>query len=302
MATALIATLYVVATPIGNLSDLSARAIQTLQTVHAICVEDKRTSRPLLDHFGISAELLAVHEHNEVQASSAVIELLVQSKNVALISDAGTPGISDPGSRLVAAVRDAGFQVCPIPGPSAMAAVMSVCGFDKHPANTPTWFEGFLPSKVGDRNRRLDELAKVQAHVLFYEAPHRIVDSARALAAQLGPDRQCVLGREITKKFEQWYSGTLSELAVWLEADPDHQRGEFVIAVSAPVIQTDATTLASLQISQTDLVEVLLEHVSQSEATKIAIELAKRSGDAMGACKAQWSKSAVYEMALKLKR
>jgi 16S rRNA (cytidine1402-2'-O)-methyltransferase len=300
-------TLYVVATPIGHLSDLSQRAIATLLKADTICVEDKRVSKVLLDHIGARAELLAVHQHNEMSAVTPVLERLSAGKVVALISDAGTPGISDPGSRLIAAARTAGFLISPIPGPSALATLMSVCGFAEHPPETPTMFEGFLPSKTGDRNKRLRELANLHAHTVFYEAPHRIIETAQSLAQCLGADRQFVVGRELTKKFEQIHSGKLAEFAPWLEADADHQRGEFVIAVAAPIRNKDALAdeiPEAIAIEQNDLLRTLLEHMPLSQAVKIAEGLAKLAPPAQDAAKwkRQWSKSAVYAACLELQK
>jgi 16S rRNA (cytidine1402-2'-O)-methyltransferase len=300
-------TLYVVATPIGHLSDLSQRAISTLLKADTICVEDKRVSKVLLDHIGARAELLAVHQHNEMSAAAPVLERLSAGKVVALISDAGTPGISDPGARLIAAVRAAGFLISPIPGPSALATLMSVCGFADHPPETATLFEGFLPSKTGDRNKRLKELANLHVHTVFYEAPHRIIETAQSLAQCLGPDRQYVVGRELTKRFEQIHSGPLSEFAPWLQADADHQRGEFVIAVAAPIRNKDAAdneTIEPIVIQQTDLLHVLLEQLPLSQTTKIVEALAKLAPPAQDATKwkRQWGKSAIYAACLNLQR
>jgi 16S rRNA (cytidine1402-2'-O)-methyltransferase len=300
-------TLYVVATPIGHLSDLSQRAISTLVKADTICVEDKRVSKVLLDHIGARAELLAVHQHNEMSAVAPVLERLAAGKVVALISDAGTPGISDPGARLIAAARAAGFLISPIPGPSALATLMSVCGFSEHPPETPTLFEGFLPSKTGDRNKRLRELANLHAHTVFYEAPHRIIETAQSLAQCLGADRQYVVGRELTKKFEQIHAGKLAEFASWLEADADHQRGEFVIAVAAPIRNKEALAEEvpeAIAIEQIDLLRTLLEHMPLSQAVKVAEGLAKLAPPAQDSAKwkRQWSKSAVYAACLALQK
>jgi 16S rRNA (cytidine1402-2'-O)-methyltransferase len=301
----MINTLYVVATPIGHLSDLSQRAITTLREADTVCVEDKRVSKVLLDHIGARAELLAVHQHNEMSAVTPVLERLAAGKKVALISDAGTPGISDPGARLVAAVRAAGYIVSPIPGPSALATLMSVCGFSLHSPSTPTFFEGFLPVKAGEREKRLREIGKLQAHLVFYEAPHRIIEAAQALADHLGPDRQFVVGRELTKRFEQIYAGVLSELPVWLSSNADHQRGEFVIAVAAPVTttanagQADETAEPAL-IDQQALLAVLLESLPLSQAVKLAEAIGKASLPPQDAArwKRHWGKSALYAACL----
>jgi 16S rRNA (cytidine1402-2'-O)-methyltransferase len=301
----MINTLYVVATPIGHLSDLSQRAITTLCEADTICVEDKRVSKVLLDHIGARAELLAVHQHNEMSAVTPVLERLAAGKKVALISDAGTPGISDPGARLVAAVRAAGFSVCPIPGPSALATLMSVCGFSLHSPSTPTLFEGFLPAKAGERDKRLREIGKLQAHLVFYEAPHRIVEAAQALADQLGPDRQFVVGRELTKRFEQIHAGVLHELPIWLTSSADHQRGEFVVAVAAPIASGandgEADEIAEpAVIDQHALLMVLLDSMPLSQAVKLAEAIGKASLPPQDASrwKRQWGKSALYSACL----
>jgi 16S rRNA (cytidine1402-2'-O)-methyltransferase len=300
-------TLYVVATPIGHLSDLSQRAISTLVKADTICVEDKRVSKVLLEHIGARAELIAVHQHNEMSAIAPVLERLRAGKVVALISDAGTPGISDPGAKLISAVRAAGFLISPIPGPSALGALMSVCGFADHPPETSTLFEGFLPSKTGDRNKRLKELANLQAHLVFYEAPHRIVEAAQSLAQCLGQDRQFVVGRELTKRFEQIHAGKLSEFAPWLNADADHLRGEFVIAVAAPIRQNaaqDTETAEAMGIEQTDLLRTLLAHIPLSQTVKVAEALAKLAIPPEDAAKWKrlWGKSAIYAACLELQK
>jgi 16S rRNA (cytidine1402-2'-O)-methyltransferase len=299
-------TLYVVATPIGHLSDLSQRAISTLVKADTICVEDKRVSKVLLDHIGAHAELIAVHQHNEMSAIAPVLERLAAGKVVALISDAGTPGISDPGAKLIAAARAAGYLISPIPGASALATLMSVCGFADHPPETPTLFEGFLPSKTGDRNKRLKELANLQVHLVFYEAPHRIVEAAQSLAQCLGEDRQFVVGRELTKRFEQIHAGKLSEFAPWLNADADHLRGEFVIAVAAPARKkaVDDEIAETLSIEQSDLLQTLLAHIPLSQTVKVAEALAKLAPPAQdaGKWKRLWGKSAIYAACLEFQK
>jgi 16S rRNA (cytidine1402-2'-O)-methyltransferase len=300
-------TLYVVATPIGHLSDISQRAISTLREADTICVEDKRVSRVLLDHIGASAELLAVHQHNEMSAIEPVLERLAAGKKVALISDAGTPGISDPGARLVAAARKAGFLVSPIPGPSALASLMSVCGFADHPPDTPTLFEGFLPSKASDRAKRLRELSTMNAHTVFYEAPHRIIEMAEALAEFMGAERQFVVGRELTKRFEQIHSDALGEFKAWLNSNPDHLRGEFVIAVAAPKrrhADEAGEELVPASIHREALLEILLAAMPLSQAVRVAESIAKQS--VSGAAhidtarwKRQWGKSAIYDACIK---
>ena len=298
-------TLYVVATPIGHLADISQRAITTLREADVICVEDKRVSRVLLDHIGAHAQLVPVHEHNEMSAAQTVIAQLEQGKSVALISDAGTPGISDPGARLVSAVRKAGHAISPIPGASALAALMSVCGFADSPPDTPTLFEGFLPSKAGERDRRLKALANLKAHLVFYEAPHRIVATCTALAAQLGSQRQCVVGRELTKRFEQIHSCALHDLPHWIQSNPDHQRGEFAIAVAALSSATDESDLSVITLDRSAMLATLLTHMPVSQAVKVAESLARLDSSSVAGTaswKQQWSKGSLYDAALELKK
>lgn len=226
--------LYVVATPIGNLSDIGQRAVTTLQRVQWVAAEDSRVSRVLLDRLGISARLIAAHEHNERGAAARIVELLRRGEAVALITDAGTPAISDPGGLVVQAVRAAGFESVPIPGPSAPVALLSVAGFE--PA--PFLFEGFLPAKAKQRDARLSLLARecdaLGAHLVLFEAPHRIDKTLAALAQAYGPARALVIGRELTKKFEQVHRCRTGDAVDWLAQRPEHGRGEFVLAVAAP--------------------------------------------------------------------
>lgn len=228
------AALYVVATPIGHLGDISRRAADTLRQVAWVAAEDTRHSQALLTHLGIDARLFPAHEHNEEAAAQRVIERLAAGEAVALISDAGTPAISDPGARLVARVRAAGYPVIPIPGPCAAVTALSAAGLD-----CPHWlFYGFLPAKGGARTAALQELARQPAVLVFYEAPHRIVDSLEAMAAVFGDGREVVLAKELTKVFETFFRGTLADALAWLAADPDRQKGEFVVLV-APAPATD---------------------------------------------------------------
>lgn len=224
------AALYVVATPLGNLGDLTARAAEVLRAVPWVAAEDTRHSAPLLRHLGSPAKLLPAHEHNEEAAARQVIERLAAGESVALISDAGTPAVSDPGARLVARVREAGFKVVPLPGPCAAVAALSASGIA-----APRWlFVGFLPVKAKQREEALRELAALPAALVFYEAPHRILESVAALAATLGAARRVVVARELTKLFETIHACPLGEAAAWLEADANRQRGEFVLIVDAP--------------------------------------------------------------------
>ena len=222
--------LYVVATPLGNLGDLTARAADVLRVVNWVAAEDTRHSAPLLRHLGSSARMLPAHQHNEEAAAQQVIEKLAAGESVALISDAGTPAVSDPGARLVGRVREAGYKVVPLPGPCAAVAALSASGI-----TAPHWlFYGFLPTKAKQREEVLRELAPAPHAVVFYEAPHRILDTVAALATTLGATRPIVIARELTKLFESIHACPLGEASAWMEADPNRQRGEFVLIVDAP--------------------------------------------------------------------
>jgi len=219
--------LYVVATPIGNLQDISARAVTTLKQVSRIAAEDTRHSRKLLSQCGIHTPLLALHEHNEAEVSVALLARLRSGYDLAVICDAGTPLISDPGFRLVRMAREAGIRVVPVPGPSAAITALSASGL-------PTdrfVFEGFLPARQTARRRRLQMLLDEPRTLVFYESSHRISECLRDMGEALGADRQAVVARELTKTFETIQGGTLAELLDWISADANRQRGEFVVLV-----------------------------------------------------------------------
>ncbi len=222
--------LYVVATPIGNLGDITLRALEVLRAADGIACEDTRHARHLLDHHGIRVPTLALHQHNENEAAAKLVRLLGEGKRIALISDAGTPGISDPGAKAVAAVRAAGFPVIPLPGANAAATALSAAGLE----DGRFLFVGFLPAKVGARGTAIEHLAGIEAALVFYEAPHRVLETIADLAARLEPEREIVIARELTKLFEQIVRLPLAEAVAWLEADPDRQRGEFVLIVWPP--------------------------------------------------------------------
>ena len=217
--------LYIVATPIGNLDDISRRALEVLKGVAIIAAEDTRHSRKLLAHYGIAGRLFALHEHNEQGMTDRLLKVLQGGADVALVSDAGTPLISDPGFLLVRAARAAGIRVVPLPGPSACIAALSAAGL-------PTdrfVFEGFLPARAAARAQRLLELAAETRTLVFYESSHRICASLAAMAEAMGSGRPAVVARELTKTFETIRDGTLGELVDWLQADSNRQKGEFVI-------------------------------------------------------------------------
>ena len=221
------AILYVVSTPIGNLDDLSPRAVDTLKKVDLIAAEDTRHSGRLMQHFAISTPMLAVHDHNERQRAQTLVQKLAEGQSIALISDAGTPLISDPGYHLVSAVREAGYRVVPIVGPCALIAGLSVSGL----ATDRFSFYGFLPAKSSGRKQQLEQLAKVTHTQVFYESPHRIVAMVADIVSVIGPDRQLVLARELTKTFETVYGAPASEVQAWLAADHNQQKGEFVVLI-----------------------------------------------------------------------
>jgi 16S rRNA (cytidine1402-2'-O)-methyltransferase len=219
--------LYVVATPIGNMQDITLRAIEVLKTVNCIVAEDTRHSQPLLQQYAIKTKVIALHEHNERERTSKLLERLQAGESIALISDAGTPLISDPGYYLVREARAVGIKVVPLPGACAAIAALSVAGL-------PTdrfIFEGFLSAKSGARLQRLGRLRNESRTMVFYEAPHRILDLLQALQQVFGEDRQVVLARELTKMFETIKSDVLNKLIPWVEADSNQQRGEFVVIV-----------------------------------------------------------------------
>ena len=219
--------LYVVATPIGNLSDVTQRAIATLGAVHVVFAEDTRHTRGLLAHHGIAAKLAALHEHNEREAARELVRHLESGHDVALVTDAGTPAISDPGAHAVAAARTAGFEVVPIPGANAAIAALSVAGLPG-----PFAFVGFLPPKSAARRKALEAWREFPHTLVLYEAPHRILECVEDLVRVLGAGRTVVLARELTKAFETVHTCTLGEARGWLEADPNRTRGEFVVTVA----------------------------------------------------------------------
>ena len=274
-------TLYVVATPIGNLADISLRALHVLALVDTVACEDTRHTQQLLRAYGLdrpAAQLLAVHQHNEAEAAQHVMQRLGQGERVAYVSDAGTPAISDPGARLVAAVRLAGYRVLPLPGASSVTTALSASGMT---GDAGFVFAGFLPSKATERHQAVQALAQESRAVVLLEAPHRIEALAQALAA-LGP-RLITVGRELTKQFEQIDTLAAQDLSAWLAEKPDRQRGEFVLVLHD-------TPVAALAGEGLRVLQVLLPEMPLKTAVKLAAEI---TGE---------SKNQLYEQALDLKK
>ncbi len=274
------ATLYVVASPIGNLSDITLRALETLRTVDVIAAEDTRITTRLLDRHGISGKLLAVHEHNERRAAERLVGLLAEGKAVALVTDAGTPGVADPGAQVVAAVRGAGYTVVPVPGPNAAVTAMSASGFDAD----QFLFCGFLPARAAERRRVLAGLAAQTATLVFYEAPHRVVDSVADLCAALGGARDIVIARELTKIYETLHRCRLDAAVDWLQADDNHRRGEFVLVVAGA---TEVQPEDEAQVER--VLKILLGELPLKQAVALAVRLTGGN------------RSALYQRALGLK-
>jgi len=257
--------LYVVATPIGNLGDLSTRAREVLARVQLIAAEDTRHTRQLLQAFGIDTALTSLHEHNELHKSESLIARLAAGESIALVSDAGTPLISDPGFSLVSAARARSVPVVVIPGPCAAIAALSIAGL-------PTdrfVFEGFLPAKHGARVTRLQQLASEQRTMIFYEAPHRLQDVLTDLAAEFGGERPASVSRELTKRFETTYNGTLAQLCEIAAINADMSRGELVIVVSG----SPAATSSTQALNADQLLRALLEELPPSQAAKVTAKL-----------------------------
>lgn len=253
--------LWVVATPIGHRDDISARAIETLRGVDVIAAEDTRHSRPMLLQHNVGTPLVALHEHNEREAVAAIVRRLEQGESVALISDAGTPLISDPGFRLVRAAREAGIRCIPVPGACAAIAALSVAGL---PSDRFV-FEGFLPSKSAGRRGRMEELAADPRTLIFYESSHRVAESLADMRDVFGAEREAVLARELTKVFETVIGESLSRLAERVANDPNQQRGECVILVAGRGEETDAKLAEGRRVFA-----MLREELPPAKAAKLA--------------------------------
>ena len=275
------ATLYVVATPIGNLRDITLRALDILAHVDRVVAEDTRNSAMLLRHHGIDAKLVSLHQHNERERAAQIVEQLAAGQSLALVSDAGTPGISDPGAILVDCIRAAGYAVVPIPGASALSTALSASGMQTLPFS----FHGFLPVKSAARKKYLQSIAAHTGTLIFYEAPHRVVESIDDLCAVFGAERAIVIARELTKLFETIHRCALGEAASWLAADANRLKGEFVLMIDGAAPDASATD-AELQ----RLLRILLaEELPVKQVAKLAAAIS-------GA-----SKNNAYEQALALK-
>ncbi|MCF6256037.1 MAG: 16S rRNA (cytidine(1402)-2'-O)-methyltransferase [Gammaproteobacteria bacterium] len=257
--------LYVVATPIGNLADISQRALTVLAGVDLIAAEDTRHSGRLLQQYQITSKTLALHDHNERDRAPDVVARLAQGKSVALISDAGTPLISDPGFHLVRLARESGIKVVPIPGASAMIAALSAAGL---PSDRFV-FEGFLPSKSTARKKRLEAMGAETRTLIFYEAPHRLLDTLADMVAVFGADRHVVLARELTKTFETIKGDTVAALREWASDDPDQQKGEMVLLVAGVNAAEDDAPDGEAQ----RILKILLDELPLSQASALAAKI-----------------------------
>ncbi|MDP9109178.1 MAG: 16S rRNA (cytidine(1402)-2'-O)-methyltransferase [Pseudomonadota bacterium] len=275
-----LSTLYVVATPIGNLADISLRALHVLGLVDAVACEDTRNTAQLLHRYGLSKTLIAAHQHNEREVADKLVERLQGGARIALVSDAGTPAISDPGARIVDAVRKAGLRVLPLPGASAAIAALSVSGLQEG----QFFFVGFLPARGKQRETILQGLLGTAATLVFYEAPHRIADTVEALVAAFPAQRQIVFARELTKLFEEVHRCTLADARAWINADPHREKGEYVV-----LLEGASAELVSDELEAIRVLTILLTSCSVKQAATLAAQLTGQK------------KNALYERALAMK-
>jgi 16S rRNA (cytidine1402-2'-O)-methyltransferase len=273
--------LYVVATPIGNLSDISLRALEILAKVDAVAAEHIQNSGRLLAAHAITARLISLHQHNETAVAGKILTLLDSGKSVALITDAGTPGISDPGAILVRRVRERGYPVVPVPGANAAICALSAAGI----MNPHFLFYGFLPAKTGLRKRELAALQTQPCTLIFYEAPHRILECVTDMIDIFGAQREMTIARELTKLFETIHSGTLGEVLAWLQADANQQRGEFVLLLSGAEIPDKS----GISDQARHALGCLLAELPLKQAVKLTAEI---TGE---------NKNSLYQLALDLK-
>jgi 16S rRNA (cytidine1402-2'-O)-methyltransferase len=274
------AALYVVATPLGNLQDITLRALDVLRQVECVAAEDTRVTRVLLDRHGIRTPMIALHEHNEARSAQRVSALLQEGKSLALVSDAGTPAISDPGALLVRRVQEAGLRVVPVPGPSALATLLSVAGLD----DGRFLFLGFPPPQASARRRLFDGVRDLPYAIVLYEAPHRVRETVQDLAGAFGTQRRLVIGRELTKLHESVHATALGAALEWLDADANRLKGEFVLAIEPGAGNNDEQAEEGERV-----LALLLAELPLKQAVKLAAEItgAKRN--------------ALYQRALELK-
>ena len=273
--------LYVVATPIGNLGDITLRALETLKSVDAIAAEDTRHTSGLLGHFGISKKLIAVHQHNEQQSAENLLARLQAGESIALVTDAGTPAVSDPGAIVVNVLQKAGIKIVPIPGASAVIAALSASGI----TNNGFHFIGFLPASGSQRRKSLEAVKTQTSTLVFYEAPHRIIECVEDLSAVFGETRRMTIAREITKTFETIHNCLLGDAKNWLMSDPNQQRGEFVLLVEA----SENTDDNNAELEAERILRLLLADLPLKQAVSLAVDIT--------GAKKNW----VYELALSIK-
>lgn len=274
------ATLYIVATPIGNSADISLRALHLLTLVDAVACEDTRNTAQLMTRYGLHKPLIAAHQHNEHEVAAKIITRLQAGERIALVSDAGTPAVSDPGAIIVNAVRAAGLRVSPLPGASAAISALSASGL----LNDQFYFVGFLPSKAGQRDSVLQDLAQIPASLIFYEAPHRIVESTQALHQAFGDTRQVVFARELSKLFEEIHRCSLAEAVAWLQQDSHREKGEYVVIVEGANADSDQDDLEARRV-----LSILLSELSVKQAAALAAQITGHK------------KNALYQIALDMK-
>lgn len=275
-----VSALYVLATPIGNAGDITLRALHILALADAIACEDTRNTGHLLTRYGLSKTLIAAHQHNEREIAEKLIVRLQAGERIVLVSDAGTPAVSDPGARIVDAVIGAGLRVIPMPGASAAITALSASGL----VNDQFHFFGFLPAKARQREVMLSSLRTSTATLVFYEAPHRITETVHALMEIFEPARRIVFARELTKLFEEIHRCPLSDAAAWLAANPNHQKGEFVILLEGAPVASDA------DLAEADrILAILLAECSVKQASALAAQITGQK------------KNALYERALRMK-
>lgn len=273
-------TLYVVATPIGNIADISLRALHLLSLADAIACEDTRNTSQLLARYGISKPLVAAHQHNEREVADKILARLQAGERIALVSDAGTPGVSDPGAKIVDAVKLAGLPVTPLPGASAAISALSASGL----IHDRFYFVGFLPSKAGQRETALREVQAIPASLIFYEAPHRIAEMLTAMREVFGDARRIVLAREVSKLFEEIHRCSLGETVTWLAADSHREKGEYVILVEAAAAAENEQQQEARRV-----LSILLEECTVKQAAALAAQLTGQK------------KNALYQLALEMK-